>query len=193
MRSVAPGKPRVTTAPPMAPPPAKPVAKSEPLRLARPHLFIAADAHLAIETAPAPAFGASADVGAAASHWSAAVELRGDVPSSGDVLGSRVTASSLLAAFVPCGRYGVAAVCAIVGGGGQSIGAAGGASYWVGYGVAGGRLELLLPVSRRVSLVARIDGVAPLVGKEARVQSWRSPIAVSVGVGVWARLGRLRE
>ena len=191
MRSVVPPKPTKPTKPQpqaqVAPTNAiAPVAKRKPFDLDRPHLFIAADAHLAIQTAPAPAFGSSADVGVAAPHWSVAVELRGDVPSGADVLGARVTASLLLASFVPCGRYGFAAVCAIVGGGGQLISGAG-ASYWVGYGTAGARLELLVPVSRRIALLLRIDGVAPLIGKEAHVQSWRSPIAVSVGAGISVR------
>ena len=99
-----------------------------------------------------------------------------------------MTASSLLAAFVPCGRYGFSAICAIVAGGAQAIGGSG-FSYWVGYGAAGGRLELAVPVGPRYALVMRVDGVAPIVGKENPIQSWRSPIAVSVGAGISVRPG----
>lgn len=199
MRSVGTPKPPVKTMPPKPPSPPKPapevplspvtgppVVRRSRFTFEKPHLFVAADAHVDIQSAPAPAFGLSADIGAAASHWSAAIEFRGDVPSSASVDGSRVTASSVLAAFVPCGRYGFAAVCAIVAGGGQSI-SGNGFSYWTGYGTAGGRLEVELPVSRRFALLMRLDGVANIVGKEVSGQSWRSPIAVSVGAGISAR------
>ena len=204
MRSVATGRPPIATTPSNTPSPPtlsrslqrQPAPGTTPSLIQRdrftsdkPHWFVAADAHVDIQTAPAPAFGLSGDIGAIASHWSAAIEFRGDVPSSASVAGSRVSASSLLAAFVPCGRYGFAAVCAIVAGGSQEIGGSG-SSYWTAYGTAGGRLEVALPLSRRLALLLRLDGVANIIGREVSAQSWRSPVAVSVALGISARPAR---
>jgi hypothetical protein len=131
-------------------------------------------------------------VGFAIRRWSAAVELRGDLPGSADIDGGRVSASTMAVFVVPCVHHRLVAFCALAGAGGQEVAGSGyvlARSSWVPYAAAGARIELELAVSRVMALLLHVDVLAPLtraelyVGTERPQRVYRSePISSSFGL-----------
>jgi hypothetical protein len=150
-----------------------------------------------VDAAPGPTFGFMGRVGFGARRWLAAIELRGDLPGSADVDGGRVSASTMAAFLVPCVYHHIVAFCALAGAGGQEVAGSGyllARSSWVPYAAAGARIELELPVSHAMSVLLRVDVLAPLtraelfVGTERPQRVYRSaPISNSFGVALSTR------
>jgi hypothetical protein len=145
-----------------------------------------------VDAAPGPTFGFMGRVGFAVHRWSAAVELRGDLPGSADIDGGRVSASTMAAFVVPCVHHRLVAFCALAGAGGQEVAGSGyvlARDSWVPYAAVGGRIELELAVSRVMALLLHVDVLAPLtraelyVGTERPQRVYRSePISSSFGL-----------
>jgi hypothetical protein len=141
------------------------------------HLRIAFGIHGAIDSAPAPAVGFMGRVGFFARRWSAAVELRGDVPATAAVDGGHVTTAMLAVFVVPCVWHHSVAFCALGGAGGQYV--SGGAGFiapresWVPFATVGARIELELAVTRVLAVTARVDVLAPVTRTELYVGTER--------------------
>ena len=183
------------TSAPAAPPPLA-VAATAPLRarslVGELRLRVAFGIQGTVDAAPGPTFGFMGRVGFAIRRWSAAVELRGDLPGSADIDGGRVSASTMAAFLVPCVHHRLVAFCALAGAGGQEVAGSGyvlARSSWVPYAAAGARIELELAVSRVMALLLHVDVLAPLtraelyVGTERPQRVYRSePISSSFGL-----------
>jgi hypothetical protein len=148
-------------------------------------LRVAFGVHVAVDLAPGAAFGLLGRVGFAARRWSAAVELRGDLPASGgDVDGGRVSAATMAGFLVPCVLHRVVAFCALAGAGGQHVAGEGylaAREWWVPFAAFGGRIEVELAVTRVLAVAARVDVLAPVtrtelyVGTERPQRVYRTP------------------
>jgi hypothetical protein len=181
---------------PAAPPPLAVAATPEPRPPSRfvdeARLRVAFGIQGTVDAAPGPTFGFMGRVGFAIRRWSAAVELRGDLPGSADIDGGRVSASTMAAFVVPCVHHRLVAFCALAGAGGQEVAGSGyvlARSSWVPYAAAGARIELELAVSRVMALLLHVDVLAPLtraelyVGTERPQRVYRSePISSSFGL-----------
>jgi len=168
------------------PPPARPRFVDEA------RLRVAFGIQGTVDAAPGPTFGFMGRVGFAVRRWSAAVEVRGDLPGSAAIDGGRVSASTMAAFVVPCVQHRLVAFCALAGAGGQEVAGSGyvlARDSWVPYAAVGARIELELAVSRVMALLLHVDVLAPLtraelyVGTERPQRVYRSePISSSFGL-----------
>ncbi len=150
-----------------------------------------------VGAAPGPTVGFMGRVGFSVRRWSAAIELRGDLPGSAEVDGGGVSASTMAAFLVPCVAHRTIAFCLLAGGGGQEVAGSGyllSRSSWVPYAALGARVELDLPVSESLAVLFRVDVLAPLtrtelyVGTERPQRVYRSAaISNSFGVALSTR------
>lgn len=126
--------------------------------------------HVTLGAAPGPAFGFVADVGAAAHRWSAALELRGDLPASAPASGGYATTSLMAAALVPCVHHRIVALCAVAGLGGEQVSGSGylvpRSPSWALWAALGGRLQLQLALDRFLALALQVDMLAPITRTE---------------------------
>ena len=202
LRAGVPVPPEPESAPASAPPIAAPLP---PLAVAAPptpprrsrfvdeaRMRVAFGVQGTVDAAPGPTFGFMGRVGFAIRRWSAAVELRGDLPGSADVDGGRVSASTMAAFLVPCVHHRLVAFCALGGAGGQEVAGSGyvlARSSWVPYGALGARIEIELAVSHAMALLFHVDVLAPLtradlyVGTERPQRVYESqPVSSSFGL-----------
>jgi hypothetical protein len=190
----APAPPASAAAPPPSPSArilATP-ARARPRFVDEARLRVAFGVQGTVDAAPGPTFGLMGRVGFAIRRWSAAIELRGDLPGSADIDGGRVSASTMAAFLVPCVHHRVVAFCALGGAGGQEVGGSGfvlSRSSWVPYAALGGRIEVELAVSHAMAVLVHVDVLAPLtrtelyVGTERPQRVYRSePISSSFGL-----------
>lgn len=126
---------------------------------------VAIGVHLAVESAPGPAFGFLGRVGVGGRRWTLAVEGRGDLQGASVAEGGRALSSLMAASLVPCVHHRAVAFCAVGAVGGQNVEGDGyfaSRSSWVPWAALGGRVELELPVNRLLSVLLRLDVLAPL-------------------------------
>jgi hypothetical protein len=176
-------------------PPTESASPAEPPRLPpgeHPHAALGLDAVGSVGTAPTPTVGVAASVGARWPTASTSLELRADAPASAESSAGtgRVMASSYDAAVVPCAHYGAAFLCAVgvlglLHAKGSGVSTPRAASTFVV--AAGGRVGLQWPLSRGLSLLARLDLLVDLRRATFVLDgdnAWTAPIVAGVaGVG----------
>jgi len=143
-------------------------------------LRMAVGAGASIDSAPGPAFGFAARVGAATPRASLSLELRGDLPAGRETLGGSAVASLMAVLLVACAHHRGLGVCALGGAGGQEVSGSGylsAKSFWVPWAALGGRIELALPVSRQLAVTLHVDLLAPITRTQLQLGSSR-PLVV---------------
>ena len=136
---------------------------------------------VAFGAAPAPAAAFLLSCGARWSRVSVQLEGRTHLPSSAPVLGGGVSASSSLAALVPCFHVGPAGLCAVGAAGvvrGEGKGVALPSTDSSFGAAAGARLTIELALLPDLGLRAGIDGMATIHGTRLTLagrEVWASP------------------
>jgi hypothetical protein len=176
---IAPPPPRVIDAAPVESKPHEPV-----------RLRLGAFGQGALGFAPRSSFGATALIGIDLRTFSLDLEGRRDAPTTIAAGRGEITTSVLLASLAPCLHRSIAFGCAVVSlgslqasGGGVAVTSAQ-SSVFLGAGLRSG---VEVPVSSIISLVARLEVMAPLIRTVVRLDGddvWSAPtLAGSFGLG----------
>jgi hypothetical protein len=188
--AAAPPPPPPTPAPTSVAPPPIVDTGEHPPREERLRLRLGVGGQGALGFAPRSSFGGTAAVGIDLRTFSLDLEGRRDAPTTVALGRGEITTSVLLASVVPCLHRGIAIGCAVVSlgslqarGGGVNVTSAQ-SSVFLGAGLRGG---VEVPVSSLISLVARLEVMAPLIRTTVRLDGddvWSAPtIAGSLGLG----------
>jgi hypothetical protein len=152
------------------PPPVMPAFYGEPPSLARarrPHLVtwqVSAGIIGAVDSTTLATAGFTLQADVVRPHYSLGIEVRGDVPSSGQSPTTTVEGSLWTATLLPCFRFKVALLCGLAAIGYERVTATGSGNLlsqlWA---AAGGRVAVELPVYKLLAIRLHVDVMAPLL------------------------------
>ena len=190
-----PAAPSTVAPPPVAPPPrtsAGGVAAPRP----RGHGALYAGAYAAVAAGPATTGGVDVGGGVVYRRFSIAAELRGDIPSSGGVLGGNVEVGRVLVGVVPCFRAAAFGICGLASVG---VSLARGRGFVVSrsaqapFVAVGARLLAEIPLARRIALGLHADVLGLLTRLVLRVDATVSyadaPASGTFGLDLIGRFG----